>query len=352
MSRLTILITRWTAVCILAGLGLTACSSYNPLRDDADLRREIGTGPPSPGAVQVTYFGNTTLLIRDGTTTLLVDGFFSRPGFLQTFFGNIGPRGDVDAKLRSIGVNHIDAILVGHAHHDHALDATELADRYETQVIGSASFAQIYGGSHRAGRNSTLVRVPADGTPFETPHENGAFKVRFVRSEHIRSFSFIQRMIEGHIEQPLHLPARFSRFKCGHVYALHIYHPQGSILVTTTAGAAPGALQPSQHNANVAFLSTGFLSKETPAGRQTYWQETIEATQENDSANVVVPVHWDNFTRKLSDGLQPPPSFVDRAKPVMDFIKSKAERRRVRVLDVGESIWISDGQVYCPPPGT
>lgn len=343
--------TRRTAVCILVGLGLSACSSYNPLADK-DLRRAIGQRPPSPGAVKVTYFGNTTLLIQDGTTTLLVDGFFSRPGFFQTFFGKMGPRGDVDAKLRSIGVNHIDAILVGHAHHDHALDATELADRYETKVIGSASFAQIYGGSHRPGCNSTLHTVPADGTPFETPHESGAFKVRFVRSEHIRSFSFVQRMIEGHINQPLHLPARFATFKCGNVYAIHISHPQGSLLVTTTAGAAPGALQPSQHKANVAFLSTGFLSKETPAGRQAYWNETIKATQKNDSANVVVPVHWDNFTRKLSDGLKPTPSFVDRAKPAMDFIKSRAEQRPVRVLDVEESIWISNGKVYCPPPGT
>ena len=159
-------------------------------------------------------------------------------------------------------------------------------------------------------------------------------------------------MIEGHIDQPLHLPARFSKFKCGSVYALHIFHPQGSILVTTTAGAASGALQPSRHKANIAFLSTGFLSKETPARRQAYWNETIEATQENAVANVVVPVHWDNFTRKLSDGLKPPPSFVDRAKPAMDFIKSKAGRRPVRVLAVGESIWISNGKVYCPPPGT
>jgi L-ascorbate metabolism protein UlaG (beta-lactamase superfamily) len=329
-------------------VGLTACSSCNPLRDDADLRRAIGTGPPSADAVQVTYFGNTTLLIRDGTTTLLVDGFLSRPGFFQTFFGKMSPRGDVDAELRNIGVNHLDAILVGHAHHDHALDATELADRYETKVIGSESFAQIYRGSHRAGCNSTLLTVPTNGELFTVPNESGAFKVRFVRSELVRSFTFVQRMIEGHITGPLHLPARFSKFKCGNVYALHIFHPQGSILVTTTAGAARGALQPSQYKANVAFLSTGFLSKETPAAQQAYWDETIEATQ----ANVVVPVHWDDFTRRLSAGLRPPPSFVDQARPAMDFIKSKAGQRPVRVLDVGESLWISNGQVYCPPPRT
>jgi L-ascorbate metabolism protein UlaG (beta-lactamase superfamily) len=329
-------------VSVLAALGLSACT-YNPLNDN-DLRQAIGQAPPSEPAVKVTYFGNTTLLIQDGTTSLLVDGFFSRPGTVRTLFGKIGPDETVlNRELDRAGIDSVDAILVGHSHHDHALDATELADRFEKKVIGSESFAQIYRGSHRAGRNSTLVTVPTDGVSFPF----GEFKVTFVPSAHVRSFNFVQRLIEGSITAPLQMPARFSDFKCGNVYALHISHPQGNIVVTTTAGAAPGELRASDHNADVAFLSTGFLSKETPEARTSYWKETVEATE----AKVVVPVHWDNFARKLSRGLRPPPFFVDRPQPAMDFIKHEAGARPVRVLDVGESIWISGHQVYCPRPG-
>ncbi|HYJ03690.1 MAG TPA: MBL fold metallo-hydrolase [Chthoniobacterales bacterium] len=331
-------------VCAIAALGLSACSSYHPLGDD-DLRKQIGEARPSGPAVQITYFGNTTLLIQDGHTSLLVDGFFSRPGFLRSFLGKIAPNETVlNRELDRAGINSVDAILVGHSHHDHALDATELADRFEKKVVGSESFAQIYRGSHRAERNSTLVTVPREGGSFPF----GEFKVTFVPSVHVRSFSFVQRMIEGSITAPLQMPARFSNFKCGDVFALHISHPEGKIVLTTTAGAKPGALHAPEHEANVAFLSTGFLSKETPEARESYWKETVEATE----AKVVVPVHWDNFTRKLSKGLKPPPPVIDRTQPSMDFIKGKAGNRPVRVLDAGESIWISGGQVYCPRPGT
>jgi L-ascorbate metabolism protein UlaG (beta-lactamase superfamily) len=331
-------------VCAIAALGLSACSSYHPLGDD-DLRKAIGEARPSGPAVQVTYFGNTTLLIQDDLTSLLVDGFFSRSGFLQTFFGKIGPIETVlNTELNRAGINDVDAILVGHSHHDHALDATELADRFQKKVIGSESFAQIYRGSHRAGRNSTLVTVPREGGSFAF----GDFSVTFVPSRHVGSHNFVQRMIEGSITAPLQMPAHFSDFKCGDVFALHISHPEGKIVLTTTAGAEPGKLHVPEHKADVAFLSTGFLSKEQPAKQERYWQETVEATR----AAVIVPVHWDNFARKLSRELKPPSPIIDSTRRSMTFIKGKAGDRRVRVLDRGESLWISGGKVYCPRPGT
>lgn len=324
-------------LCAIAALGLSACSSYNPLGDN-ELRKPIGEVPPSGPALKVTYFGNTTLLIQDGHTSLLVDGFLSRPGFLQTFFGKIGPD---DVEINRTGIDRVDAILVGHSHHDHALDATALADKFQTKVIGSESFAQIYRGSHKAGRNSTLVTVPMEGGSFQF----GEFTVRFALSNHVSSHYSFQRRIEGPITAPVQMPARSSDFKCGDVFALHISHSQGNIVVTTTAGAKEGQL--SGREADVVFLGTGFLSKETPEQQDFYWRETVEATL----PDVIVPVHWDNFFRKLSrpGGLKPS-AVIDSPQRAMDLVKRKAEQRRVRVLDKRESLWISGGKVYCPAP--
>ena len=43
--------------------------------------------------MQVTFLGNTTLVIKDKQTTLLVDGFLSRPGpgLLRCAIGTVGP---------------------------------------------------------------------------------------------------------------------------------------------------------------------------------------------------------------------------------------------------------------------
>ena len=38
---------------------------------------------PDSESIKVTWFGVTTLLIDDGTTQILIDGFFSRPSLMD-----------------------------------------------------------------------------------------------------------------------------------------------------------------------------------------------------------------------------------------------------------------------------
>ena len=328
---------------LLLALGFSACSTYHPLRDDA-LRHPIGHAPASKSAVTVTFLGNTTLHIRDGETSLLVDGFLSRPGLLKTFLWQIGPDSKViHEELDRAGIGKVDAVLVGHAHHDHALDATMIADCHGAHVVGSESFAQIYRGSHEPGSPGKLSVVPKDGDIYTF----GRFTVTFAPSDHVSSLPGLkgipQRAVEGCIKTPLKMPAYFSEFKCGEVFALHIAHPEGEIVVTTTAGAKPGQLR--GKHADVLFLGVGLLSKESPRKQETYWRETVGATH----PDVIVPVHWDNFTRKLSSGLKPSALAEDPRAP-MTLVKQNAGTREVRVLDRGETVTIHHGHVFIPPP--
>ncbi len=56
----------------------------------------LAAGELEPGAVRVTFLGVSTVLISDGETALLTDGFFSRPSLtwpllpLPAFFDDVG----------------------------------------------------------------------------------------------------------------------------------------------------------------------------------------------------------------------------------------------------------------------
>ena len=105
-----------------AALMLASCAAYQPLKDI-----QLDHGPlraPSGPGISVTYFGNTTFLVSDGETKLLVDGFFSRPPALRVARGRVQPDLAIIAEQLGLGgVGRVTALLVGHSHYNHALDA-------------------------------------------------------------------------------------------------------------------------------------------------------------------------------------------------------------------------------------
>ena len=62
-------------------------------RPDIDLYRDRfdlpAAGPGTP--VTLTWIGVSTLLVDDGTTAILTDGFFSRPGLLYVGLRKLAP---------------------------------------------------------------------------------------------------------------------------------------------------------------------------------------------------------------------------------------------------------------------
>jgi L-ascorbate metabolism protein UlaG (beta-lactamase superfamily) len=319
----------------LLALALGSCTAFDPLADPA-LRRPVGNGSPPTSGIKVTFLGNSTLHLDDGETSLLIDGFLSRPGMFTTLFGKVGPDRDViRTELENARITRLDAVLVGHAHHDHSLDATLIAETFGAKAVGSESFANIYRGSRRAGSTREASVIPRQGGS----RSFGRFHITFAPSEHVHSHSFVQRAVQGHIAQPLAMPAHYSHFKCGDVFALHIAHPDGNIVITTTAGAKLHQFR--GKTADVIFLAVGLLSKETKGEQNFYWHETVEAT----GAKFIVPVHWDNFSRKLSRGLKPS-AIVENPRKLMDLVKSKSVGRQIRVLDRGETVRLAGGQLY------
>jgi hypothetical protein len=130
---------------LTVAVAASSCTIYDPLAEQS-LRQQFGQPVNDGRAISVEFLGTSTLVIEDGRTTLVVDGFLSRPSLLRTIFGGLRPSADViHAELTASGVHRVDAVLVGHAHHDHALDSTAIADLFGAEAFGSASFATSTG---------------------------------------------------------------------------------------------------------------------------------------------------------------------------------------------------------------
>lgn len=84
--------------------------------------------------------GVSTLLVRDGETALLTDGFFSRPGLLEVGLGKIRPSASrIDDSLRRAGIERLAAVLPVHTHSDHVLDSAVVAERTGAVMVGGES---------------------------------------------------------------------------------------------------------------------------------------------------------------------------------------------------------------------
>lgn len=262
------------------------------------------TADMHPRALRATWLGVTGLLLDDGAHAVIIDPFFTRPPGLLSLALNrtIEPNETLILEwLQRLKVKRLDAVLVSHSHYDHAMDAGVVARFTGAKLVGSRSTLNIGRG---AGLDEDhLVLAPKETLAF------GDFRVTFVESAHAGATGGKPL---GEITEPLVPPAHYLDYKLGGTYSILVAHPQGKILHHGTAGYIPGALE-GQH-ADVAFLGVALIDKMDP-----YLRETVDAV----GASRVVPVHWDDFTKPLHDGLVPIPFLVH----LDDFF---ADMRRLR----------------------
>lgn len=258
-------------------------------RPDIDDYRQFFDLPVAgPGAAPtVTWAGVTTLLVDDGASAVLTDGFFSRPSLLQVGLGRIAPSEPrIDGCLSRLGVRQLDAVLPVHTHFDHAMDSAVVAERTGARLIGGISAAHI---GHRLPADRVVVVTPGE------PVRAGAFDITLVIGDHCPPDRF-----PGRIEAPVTPPVRASAYRCGEAWSTLINHrPTGrTLLVVGSAGFVPGAL--TGHRADVVYLGVGQLGLQPERYLTDYWDETVRTV----GARRVVLIHWDDFFRPLDRPLR------------------------------------------------
>jgi L-ascorbate metabolism protein UlaG (beta-lactamase superfamily) len=268
----------------------------------------LGPSPASAdGGVTVTFLGVSTVLVNDGETAILTDGFFSRPPMLRTALGTIAPdRAVVDAMLARAGITKLAAVIVVHSHYDHVMDAPLVAERTGAMLVGSESTANVGRG---AGLAEERMHVARDTETLRF----GRLEVTLVPSRHLP-----HGMAIGSIDAPLVTPARASDYLEGGSWSVLIRHPSGSLLVQGSAGWLDGALAGRQ--ADVVLLGIAGLGTQPAAYRERYLAEVVDAV----GARLVIPIHWDDFTLPLSEPLVPMPRLLDDFPAGMALLQAHA----------------------------
>ncbi|MGW0159820.1 MBL fold metallo-hydrolase [Mycobacterium sp. NPDC003323] len=262
-------------------------------------------GPAAP--LTVTWAGVTTLLIDDGASAVLTDGFFSRPSLLQVGLGRIAPsQPRIDGCLGRLGVRHLDAVLPVHTHFDHAMDSAVVAERTDARLVGGSSAAHI---GHRLPADRIVVATPGE------PLALGAFEVTLVTGDHCPPDRF-----PGIIDAPVTPPVRASAYRCGEAWSTVIAHRRTgrTVLVVGSAGFVPGALV--GHRAEVVYLGVGQLGLQPRQYLVDYWSETVRTV----GARRVVLIHWDDFFRPLDRPLRALPYAGDDLDTSMRILTALA----------------------------
>jgi L-ascorbate metabolism protein UlaG (beta-lactamase superfamily) len=284
-------------------------------RSEADLaaQRELAGGALAsvlPRGLTIEWLGTSGFRLIYQDTTVLIDPYLSRIS-LRAFLTRRRPALP-DPERVAAHVARADAVLIGHAHFDHVLDAPLIARTTGARVYGSRSTANLM-------RLHDLAPQMVEVEPYRV-YPIGPFEVSFVPSAHARLMLGLSVPMSGDITCE-HLdqlgPADYG---CGQVYGIHIavggitiYH-QGSAELVDEAVVHRG----------VDVLLAGI------AGRgfsRRYLERAIRAF----GPKVVVPHHHDDFFRPLDQAMEL--SFnVDLAGAV-DEVRRASREVAVATLD-------------------
>jgi L-ascorbate metabolism protein UlaG (beta-lactamase superfamily) len=243
--------------------------------------------PDTP--LSATWMGVATLLLDDGSSALLTDGYFSRPSLARVAAGKVSPSpARVDGCLARAKVSRLEAVIPVHTHIDHVLDSALVADRTDARLVGGESAANVGRGY---GLPEDRLVVATSGEPIRL----GAFDVTLVESHHCPPDRF-----PGTIDAPVTPPVRASAYRCGEAWSTLVHHRPSDrrLLIQGSAGFVEGALD--GRRADAVYLSVGQLGLRPRSYIVDYWAETVRAV----GARRVVLIHWDDFFSPLSKPLK------------------------------------------------
>jgi L-ascorbate metabolism protein UlaG (beta-lactamase superfamily) len=255
-------------------------------------------GEPGSAAVEVVWLGTAGFAISCGEHRLLIDPYVTRASLLRCAFGRVEPD---HARIAAL-FPKVDAIVLGHTHFDHALDAPAIALATGARVFGSRSAKNL---CRAAGVPAERVEVvePESG---EEPRvvEVGPFTLRFLPSAHSR-LAFGRVPLAGDIADCDDVPSRITGFKCGAVFALEI-KVAGKTIVHVGSAELTESVKARDVDLALACVAGWTKGDRVP-------ERLVRAV----SPRAILLSHWDDFFRPLDEPARILPAmrldaFVDR----------------------------------------
>lgn len=231
-------------------------------------------------ALLVQWTGTAGFIFSYRGTTILIDPFMTRNGFLSLFFSKL----TVNMELNALMFPKADAILVGHSHYDHLLDVPFIAEHTGATVYGSTSTAAVC-------RASGIPISKTIEVANRHEYEIGAASAAFYPSLH--GFAMLGRIpFPGEIPAEPRLPMKANGYRHGGVYGIVLNFGGFRVCHFGSANLIDEELE---KIGRVDLLLVGI------SGRQKT-PRYIDRLSEALKPKYVFPHHYDNFFKPFRAG--------------------------------------------------
>lgn len=320
-------------VLLMAGCSGSLPSDWHSLQPVPTAERNVSTSETS---LTVRFLGAGGIFLQSGDTALLGDPFFSNPPLSQWIFGRtLQVRPDViDAHLPPL--EHVQGILVGHGHFDHAMDvpyvAGKLPDR--VKVYGSETipnlFATLLPAERLVDMTPAMAKAGQGGTWVYLSPRLRILPIYSEHSPHVGDTIFAADHITTPREQA---PAAMFDWQAGTNLSFVI-----DFLAADQSVAYRVFYQSSASNAPVGFPPDWLLQEQIPfdlallcGANYTHVQQYPEGILQRLNPRQIMLIHWERFWEEYSTTTATP-------LPGIDF--AALETRIRSVVDSTVPVWI------------
>jgi L-ascorbate metabolism protein UlaG (beta-lactamase superfamily) len=289
------------------------------------------------GSLNVKFLGNTNILITDGKTSILTDGFFSRPSISNVLWGEFEPDYDViEYCLEKAGIHQLNAVIPVHSHFDHAMDSPIVAMKTGAKLIGAESTANIGRGLNFPEGQMVIVK---SGVPLQI----GSMKVTLIKGKHwpYPDEELGLKLLNREIINPIVPPASAFEYFEGASFTIIVEHADASIAIHGSAGYIPNILE--NYVVDILFLGTAGLETMDKSYNDNFQTHVVDAL----NPKVIVPIHWDDFFVPLKKGLKSR-SLLEKLLQGMDvkksfeFVEMRNPDKKMSVLPLWELVNVLD----------
>ena len=229
--------------------------------------------------IHLRWLGVAGLELTIDGSILAFDPFFTRPSLWKVAFSRLQPKTDLMTGV----LPRCDHILITHAHYDHLMDVP---------AIANATGARVYG-STNACRLLATLGVPPEQVQEIEPGDRlilGKIEIDVLQDEHRAIFGL--QVASGSVGKDLTPPLRFSDFRMDGCYSFLLRVGERSLFLSSGLS--------SRHSSVVDLLCLA------PFGKRRDFEMLLRRLQ----PKLVIPIHWDDFFRPLSEPLRmlPDPS--------------------------------------------
>lgn len=255
--------------------------------------------------IEFRWLGTAGIELKVGDHVLVIDPYLTRFPLRRLWFGRVHP----DQELIRAKIQKCDHVLVTHAHFDHIMDVPEVMRCTGATALGSANSCRLL---QVCGVSTDKIREMRAGDRLVLDD----FEIEARRAEHLKTPGFRPGPLAGDLEPPL----RARDYRMDECFSFLI-SVDGLRLLTD-----PGMRHEDGVAADVLLVH--------PNRQRGYYRRLLEIVE----PRVVIPLHWDDFTRPLSEGMRPtwrPPAW---AWPPLQRVDLAEFRRTIAGLAPGARV--------------